>query len=184
MDERSGDGKRRRAAPSCQRRLFARPKRRTEGFTMVELIVTIMILGILAATILPRFADRGVFEARGFRDESIAFLRWAQKSAVAQRRTVCVYFTAADAWAHIRSAANDVACGVSAGPADALPAGQVWLNSANGGLAAIHAPDTAGYAAAPAAFSFLASGSPSLGQGINVTGSGGLTVEAVTGYVH
>jgi hypothetical protein len=36
----------------------------------------------------------------------------------------------------------------------------------------------------PANFHFEASGRPSLGQVINVTGSGSVTIEADTGYVH
>lgn len=57
---------------------------------MVELIVTIMIIGILAVAAIPRLAERSAFETRGFRDETVALLRYGQKSAVAQRRTVCV----------------------------------------------------------------------------------------------
>lgn len=155
------------------------------GFTMIELIVTLILIGILAISILPRFGDVGIFAARGFQDETKALLRWAQKSAVAQRRTVCVYFTAADAWAHMRSNAADTSCGASAGPAEAPPAGQVRLADTRGQAgASIGAPAGTGYVAAPSNFHFEASGRPSLGQTIDVTGSGGVTVEADTGYVH
>lgn len=64
--------------------------RAAAGFTLVELIMTMIVISILAVAVLPRFADVGVFEARGFRDETLSLLRYAQKSAVAQRRTVCV----------------------------------------------------------------------------------------------
>ena len=57
---------------------------------MIELIVVIILIGILAVVALPRFADRSDFEARGFQDETRALLRYAQKSAIAQRRNVCV----------------------------------------------------------------------------------------------
>src|SRR3989338_11263391 len=67
-----------------------RHRRIAAGFTLVELIMTMIVVGILAVAVLPRFADVIVFEARGFRDETLSLLRYAQKSAVAQRRTVCV----------------------------------------------------------------------------------------------
>ncbi len=57
---------------------------------MIELIAVMLVVGILAVVALPRFADRSDFQARGFQDETRALLRYAQKSAIAQRRNVCV----------------------------------------------------------------------------------------------
>lgn len=57
---------------------------------MVELIVIILIVGILAVSVAPRFFDANVFQARGFYDETLAVLHYAQKTAIAQRRSVYV----------------------------------------------------------------------------------------------
>ncbi|MBL8441295.1 MAG: type II secretion system protein, partial [Betaproteobacteria bacterium] len=63
--------------------------RRQRGFTLTELLVTLVVAGILIAVALPRwFGDTG-FEARKFRDETEAALRLAQKSAIASRRFTC-----------------------------------------------------------------------------------------------
>lgn len=63
------------------------------GFTLVELIVVMIVVGIMAVVVLPRMVSRGSFEEIGFRDQVKATLEYARKSAVAARRYVCVAVT-------------------------------------------------------------------------------------------
>jgi MSHA pilin protein MshC len=62
------------------------------GFSLVELITIMLILGVLGAVAMPRFFERSTFDARGFYDQVISTLRFAQKTAIAQHRFVCVAF--------------------------------------------------------------------------------------------
>lgn len=61
-----------------------------QGFTLIELIAVITIVGILSAIAGPKFIGRDVFEVRGAQGTLLSALRYAQKTAIAQRKTVFV----------------------------------------------------------------------------------------------
>lgn len=52
------------------------------GFTLIELIIVILLLGILSATALPRFMGKAGVEEVTARDQSIALLRLNQTQAM------------------------------------------------------------------------------------------------------
>jgi MSHA pilin protein MshC len=68
--------------------------RKQAGFTMVELIASIVIIGILAATLETRFIGNNVFAERGYADEVAAALRYAQAVAGANGCGVTVTLNA------------------------------------------------------------------------------------------
>lgn len=161
--------------------------RNQRGFTMTELITIMVIIGILAAIAMPRFFDRDTFDSRGFYDQVISTLRYAQKAAVAQHRFVCVTFTA-NSISLTQGTNSD--CTANAG-ALTNPSGTPYpLRSAH-----------ATFSATPANLSFDCLGRPnSMGvatglcgnnlavltanRTVQVNNASLITVEAETGYVH
>jgi len=100
--------------------------------------------------------------------ESRAALRFAQRAAIAQRREVCVTFTAT-------SIAFTIAPSFGAACSIALtgPGGEVPFSVTT---------SASGFVPVPASFSFDARGVPTSGQTLNVAGVS-ITIEAGTGYV-
>jgi MSHA pilin protein MshC len=64
-----------------------------DGFTLVELVTVIAIIGILTAVAVPRFFSQQPFADRGYADELAATLRNAQKIAVGSGCWVSVTVT-------------------------------------------------------------------------------------------
>lgn len=60
------------------------------GFTLIELVMTLIVIGILAVFVTARLDFTSTFDQKGVRDKTVAALQFARKAAVAQRRNVCV----------------------------------------------------------------------------------------------
>jgi MSHA pilin protein MshC len=152
------------------------------GFTLIELVMVIVLLGVLAVFVAPKFVGTSAFNVRGFHDENLAYLRYAQKTAVAQRRTVCVAFTTGAVSLSMASVAQSYTCDTTlSGPRGERPA------TASAKVGVFY--DTT---LAPSDFRF-----DSLGQPVDASGaarakqtfkvadaSASITVETSTGYVH
>ncbi len=64
------------------------------GFTLIELIMVMVVLGILAVIGYSKLFSRSVFEERGFFEETMQATRYAQKQAIAWGCDVQISFTA------------------------------------------------------------------------------------------
>ena len=66
---------------------FGPPKR---GFTLIELVMVLVLVGVLAVYVAPSFTRLNMFGDAGFRDQMQSALQMGRKYAIAQRRNVRV----------------------------------------------------------------------------------------------
>ncbi len=143
------------------------------GFTLIELIMVMVIVGVLAVFAAPRIFNTGDFTARGFHDETLSLLRYAQKTAVVQRRSVCVQVN--DPGITLTMDTKATPDGVCNGPVN-MP------NTPRGG-SGLSASATSGPVIS---FKFNSLGVTDQSGAItlSIANSTAITVEGDTGYVH
>ena len=144
---------------------------RAEGFTLPELVAVVVVMSIMAVVTLPRLWGSTIDEL-GFYDDTLSALRFAQRTAVTQQRTVCATFTASQLTLTYASAYGSTTCD------------QPLARPASTAQYQVTAPASTSYTAA-STFRFDRLGVPNMSQTITFSGGGrSLVVEADTGYVH
>jgi MSHA pilin protein MshC len=150
------------------------------GFTMVELITVMVLVGIMSFVALPNLTKAFTLKAPGYRDQIVATIEYARKIAVAQRRHVCVTIAASTV-----TVTSDQ--GLPVNHTNGTCASALTLPS---GSNVITAPSSV--IASPAtSIDFDAEGRPVTGAPATITmtdssvsSTAALTVEAESGYVH
>jgi MSHA pilin protein MshC len=164
-------------------------KAMARGFTMIELVVVIVLMGILGAVATARYFDSAGFDASTYTEQTRSMLRYAQKVAVAQHRNVYVVFTSkriALCFTTVCAASDRVLA-----PAGSNSGGKTTVTEcADPTWYCEGTPANLGYAlqgGTPGNFSFDALGQPLSGMIVRITGDGltrDITVSAETGYVY
>lgn len=161
------------------------------GFTQVELIVSIVLIGILSAVAVPRLSGNSGVAGPTFTEMARSTLRFAQKTAIASRRLVCVELTGSTLRLFIASAADASSCDTPlASPGGESP----YTLDANDSQfqGATKFSSSVPTSLLGSALHFDALGRPRLSSGtllstaatLQVSGGGTIVIEAETGHVH
>jgi MSHA pilin protein MshC len=157
-------------------------RRGAPGFTLIELVMVMIVLGILAVFVIPRLDLTRGFDEVGLRDAVRATLELARKSAVAERRNVRVTLAGNSLTLTIDNVSPEDP-GAGSYPRNLnLPTPDRRCGGPANQLCA--PPDVT--LGGPATLTFSPLGRPSAAASYNVTGDApwSITVEAETGHVH
>ena len=156
--------------------------RRQDGFSMVELITVMVLIGVLAAIGIPRLMGGNSINAVVFGDQVASAMRTAQKSAVAKRRIVCVTTFERRIELRISTAAGTAACNLQ------LDGANDGAFDSNDGKVTMNNPQPALFFRPDGTVAAAAGNAPLAGFDIMVSDSSGVRrtihVDGRTGHVN
>ena len=164
------------------------PASRAPGFTMVELIVIMVIIGIVAVVLVPLSNPVGM-RAAAFNDEVRSALRLAQKSATSHRRLVCAQLNNDNVTLRIATTNPAIVCCEPYNTSgDTTPAARSQDASVtlvvNITLPLTTTPPTLFFQPSGTITRDGAGATPVTNLTITVTGQTPITIEGATGYVN
>jgi MSHA pilin protein MshC len=143
-------------------------KKLARGFSLAELVTVIVIAAILAAVAIPQF-NQPAIDATWFHEQARSTVRYAQRTAIAQRRCIFVSVTPPQ----LSLFYGNAGCAIT---------GTAVADLASGQPVAITAPSGVALSAGPNPFSFNGLGRPSSAATVTV-GARTIMINAETGYV-
>jgi MSHA pilin protein MshC len=154
------------------------------GFTVTELIVTLVLVGVLAVFVAPKFSGISVVRERSEYDKVLSAIAYARKAAVAKRRYACVSVSSTVVSLTIdtgppESTATPFGGTCPFGTALDLPSADKDCSASNE-TCLKHST----ISSVPGTFQFDALGRASATVTITMAGYPPITVEGETGHVH
>lgn len=156
--------------------------RADQGFTTLELIVVMVLLGILAVVALPRLIGDDAVAESAFHSDVVSALRYAQKTAVSHRRLVCAQLTANSVTLQVAASNPAAACGTALLPAPDGAAAFASTSRTSLTLSAGALPATMFFQPDGRITSDLA-GSALWSAAVTVADQPAITIAGATGYV-
>lgn len=150
------------------------------GFTMTELIIIMVLVGILAVTVMPRLQATVALRDDSWRDGLVTALRYAQKTAVSHRRLVCATVTDTAVTLTIAAANPATTCDQALrGPTGAL----AFATADNPAMLTTVTPAGVLFFQPDGRVTTTGAGTTASNRTISLTGASAVTVRGETGHV-
>jgi MSHA pilin protein MshC len=156
------------------------------GYTMVELVVVMVLVGVLAAFTVPKMGAALASRDDAWRDGLVTALRYAQKTSVSHRRLVCVTVTNTDVTLNIASSNPSTTCnfklwGIAGNGSGSTNA--PFATSSNSSMTTAVSPTGVIYFQPDGRSSTDAAGTTIASRTITPAGLSAITVNGETGHV-
>lgn len=146
-----------------------------QGFTLIELVMSMVLISILSATMLPRFFNLGTYQEKVLFDDTLNAIRYAQKLAVATGCNVQLVIASNQFSLKRPSARSKCSSKTSA---------DFTLSVVQPGAGVVYTGSQPGVTLTATTLYFDALGTASVSASINVGSSHSIAVVASTGFVY